>query len=277
VNTPTTPAKADVTKPDELFALVKRAEDGDETALPAVKDLLNRPGAIDLLGGNLARLARQTLIGKFSGKNLVFKEALNRQVEQLQAEVAGPAPTPLERLLAERVAVCWLHLHHLEQLYSQKESMTIELGAYYQRCISAAHKRYLAAIKTLAVVRKLAVPILQVNIAKKQVNIAGPATADDHATEGRPRQYVSTVDLRLRDTAARGRRGAAACRRQTRTPGHKRYCPAADDARERHRTPPFYPAGLKDVLADQQRRASADRQMPPASLMALNTSLAIVR
>jgi hypothetical protein len=35
-------------------------------------------------------------------------------------------------------------------------------------------KALLAAIKTLAVVRKLAVPVLQVNIAKKQVNVAGP-------------------------------------------------------------------------------------------------------
>jgi hypothetical protein len=35
-----------------------------------------------------------------------------------------------------------------------------------------------SAIKTLAVVRKLAVPVLQVNIAKKQVNVAGPCTAE---------------------------------------------------------------------------------------------------
>ena len=43
----------------------------------------------------------------------------------------------------------------------------------YQLSISSAQKRYLAAIKTLAVVRKLAVPVLQVNIARKQVNVAG--------------------------------------------------------------------------------------------------------
>jgi len=36
-----------------------------------------------------------------------------------------------------------------------------------------AHRRYLSALKTLALVRKLAVPVLQVNIARKQVNVAG--------------------------------------------------------------------------------------------------------
>jgi hypothetical protein len=44
--------------------------------------------------------------------------------------------------------------------------------AHYQRSLSAAQKRYLAAIKALAVVRKHVVPVLQVNIARKQVNVA---------------------------------------------------------------------------------------------------------
>jgi hypothetical protein len=36
-----------------------------------------------------------------------------------------------------------------------------------------------APLKTLALVRKLAVPVLQVNIAKKQVNVAGSCVAGD--------------------------------------------------------------------------------------------------
>jgi hypothetical protein len=97
----------------------------------------------------------------------------------MRSELAGASPTPLERLLVERVVACWLHLHHLEIGYSAQESMSLELGAYYQRCLSSAQKRYLAAIKTLALVRKLAVPVLQVNIARKQVNMAGPCVAAD--------------------------------------------------------------------------------------------------
>jgi hypothetical protein len=46
-----------------------------------------------------------------------------------------------------------------------------------------AHRRYLTAIKTLATVRKLALPVLQVNIAKKQVNVAGPCLPADGAKE----------------------------------------------------------------------------------------------
>ncbi len=133
---------------------------------------------MDVLGGDLARKAQQTLIAKFAGKNLLAKEVLTRKVEALHAELAGPAPTPLERLLVQRVVACWLHLHHLEQLYAEKESMALAHATYFQRSLTAAQKRYLAAIKALAVVRKLAVPVLQVNIAKKQVNIAAPAAVD---------------------------------------------------------------------------------------------------
>jgi hypothetical protein len=166
-------SKPTLPKHDELLALADRAQKGDKSALPAVRELLQDPANVDLLGGDLARQAQLTLINKFSGKNLLFQESLTRKLDLMRAELGGANPTPLEKLLVERVVACWLHLHHLEIIYASKESMSLELGAYYQRSLSAAHKRYLSAIKTLAVVRKLAVPVLQVNIARKQVNVAG--------------------------------------------------------------------------------------------------------
>jgi hypothetical protein len=174
-----TPVPASPMKHDEILALTDRAQKGDKTALPALRDLLKEPAAVDLLGGDLAKQAQLTLINKFSGQNLLFKESLTRKLDLLRDEVAGPDPTPLERLLVERIVACWLHLHHLEIIYAQKDSMSLELGNYYQRSISSAQKRYLAAIKTLALVRRLAVPVLQVNIAKKQVNVAGSCVASE--------------------------------------------------------------------------------------------------
>jgi hypothetical protein len=177
-----TPAQASLNKQDELIALADRAQKGNETAIPALRELLKQPALVDGLGGDLATQAQLTLINKFSGRNLLFKESLTRKLDLLRDELAGPNPTPLERLLVERIVACWLHLHHLEITYAQKESMSLELGSYYQRCISSAQKRYLAAIKTLAVVRKLAVPVLQVNIARKQVNVAGPMVGNGDDT-----------------------------------------------------------------------------------------------
>ncbi len=41
--------------------------------------------------------------------------------------------------------------------------------------MDATHRRFLSAVKALALVRKLALPALQVNIARRQVNVVTPA------------------------------------------------------------------------------------------------------
>jgi hypothetical protein len=162
------------TDPKQLEAILQRARSGDEKALPAVREILKSPMAVDRLGGDLAWQAEQSLIRAAAGKNLSLREALTRKLELLRAELAGPAPTPLERLLVERVAACWLQLHYADMLHAQQMAeLSMVQGEYLQRTRDRAHKRYLSAIKALSLVRKLAVPVLQVNIAKRQVNLAG--------------------------------------------------------------------------------------------------------
>jgi hypothetical protein len=160
------------TNPEEVLALVKKAEKGDLSTLPALRACMKIPEMVDLFGGDLARHAQVTLISKLCGKNLASQEALIGKLELLRAELAGPNPTPLEQLLVERIAACWLHLYHLEQTYADSELESLKVGAYYQHCLDRAQRRYLSAIKALAMVRKLALPVLQVNIGQRQVNVA---------------------------------------------------------------------------------------------------------
>jgi hypothetical protein len=145
---------------NEIRALLDRAQAGDKTILPKLRELLTIPANVDSCGGDLAKQAQFTLIVKFSGKNLLWKEALIRKLDLLRSELTGPNPTALEKLLVERIVACWLHLHHLEIIYANKEDMSLPLGTFYQSCLSAAQKRYLSAIKALAVIRKLALPAL---------------------------------------------------------------------------------------------------------------------
>jgi hypothetical protein len=168
-----------------LVALANRAQQGDESAMVPLRKLMQDPAYVEALGGNLAHRTQVALIDKYSGKNLMVKESIGRKLDLMRAELAGLNPSPLERLLADRIVACWLHLHHLEAIYVGKDSMELGLATFYQRSISAAQKRYLAAIKTLAIVRKMAVPVLQVNIAKKQVNVAGaiPTSPEKGNTE----------------------------------------------------------------------------------------------
>jgi hypothetical protein len=155
----------------EIQDILARAQVGDASAMPTVLKWFENPKIVDLMGGDLARLAQTRLIDRFSGTNLVCREALPRKLDQLRAEVGGPHPSPLERLLVDRVVAGWVHLHYLEVLYFQAASLTPTVSTYYQRSIQRAQANYLAAIKTLATVRKLALPVLQVNVARKQVNV----------------------------------------------------------------------------------------------------------
>lgn len=168
---PATPPKSD--RLTAALAVVRRAEAGDEAALPALRELLKRPELVDGLGGNLARSAAETLLAAFAGTNLHAKEVVSAKMAALRAELAGPDAPPVERLVAERAVCCWLHLYHLEHNYAAKTSMSFELAAHYQKGIDRAHTRYLSALKALADVRRLAGPSIQVNIARKQVNVTG--------------------------------------------------------------------------------------------------------
>jgi hypothetical protein len=158
----------------DVIQLVRRAERGDEAAMPVLRNALDSDGVLVEAAGNLASQVEATLIRNAAGKNLLFKEATERKMARLRREVAGADPTPLEHLLADRVALCWLALHDAEIRFAQSRDLTIKQADFWQKRIDCAHRRYLSAIKTLATVRKLALPALQVNIARKQVNVLNP-------------------------------------------------------------------------------------------------------
>jgi hypothetical protein len=165
---------ADKSATEELRALIKRAQGGDESTLPVVRQLLQSQEAIDLLGGDLARQAERSFLSNAAGKDLAFREALAAKLARLRAELGGPNPTPLERLLVERVVACWLQVQDADIRYAQGQANSPPLAVcdFQQRRMDRAHRRYMTAIKTLATVRKLALPVLQVNIAGQQVNVA---------------------------------------------------------------------------------------------------------
>ena len=62
----------------------------------------------------------------------------------------------------------------MKRRFVNASDMSITQADYFQRRIDRAHRRFLSAVETLARVRKLALPILQVNIARnQQVNTVG--------------------------------------------------------------------------------------------------------
>lgn len=161
---------------DELMEVLRRADQGDKSCLPALRALLDsgssRAELIEAYGSPAGWMEGR-LIQQSAGKNLAMKEAMTRKLENLRAELSGPSPTPLEKLLVDRAVLCWFVVHTYEARYENASDMTIRQGEYHQRRIDKAHARFLSAVKALAVVRKLALPALQVNLAENQINMVG--------------------------------------------------------------------------------------------------------
>lgn len=89
-----------------VMALIRRAEGGDESAVPALRQALAARDGLVETAGSLAIQVQATLIRNAAGTNLFFKEGLEAKMDRLRADLAGPDAAPLERLLADRIALC---------------------------------------------------------------------------------------------------------------------------------------------------------------------------
>jgi hypothetical protein len=163
-----------------VLAIVRRVNAGDRDALVKLRSFLRASrAAAPSLGGDLSFEANACLVKDFMSENPVAREALNQELINLRLELCGkdPYPTGIERLLIEDVVATWLHLHRLQYMYARQEQSTFRTDSYYQKELTAAHGRYLAAIKTLIDARRRPLPNIQINVANEQVNVAVNVTA----------------------------------------------------------------------------------------------------
>jgi hypothetical protein len=161
----------------ELQALSKRAEDGEDGARNELRQAL-RESAPEVVArcGDSARFYRRLLAQRMSGGDPLIEDATVERAERMALELAGANPTPLEVLLSERVASLWVLVELQEALlaaYYKAGTARLSIVLQMARLQEGAHRRYLAAIKTLAQVQKLQGPSrVQVNIGGNQVNVS---------------------------------------------------------------------------------------------------------
>jgi hypothetical protein len=165
-------AVADATSLDQPVSqdFISRAQAGDPAALGLVEATFEaNPTSWDVI----IRLAgaEERLVVAIAGEDALKAAALRRRADVLRADLAGSAASPLERLVAERIVLTWLGVIEAERLALGGTDRSIRQAEYFDRRLDRAQRRHLAAIKALAVVRRLGVPVIQLNVAERQVNV----------------------------------------------------------------------------------------------------------
>lgn len=151
---------------DEVRKMLAKAEKGDEDAARTVGRLMrDAPEIVERTSCDIGHAVEVRMIRlAFGEKALATAEAVRLKLQALRAELAGPNPSAVERLLAERVALCWLDCHYAEYREVAAEPTTFKQADFTARQRDRAHRRYLASLKALASVRKLPIVAIQVNM-----------------------------------------------------------------------------------------------------------------
>jgi hypothetical protein len=157
---------------DEIKALVKKVD--RENAKPADVEKLRQvlrhgPAAGVDFQAEITPTTYRAVIASMQHTALEGI-AIERTCEKKKADLGYANASPMEKMLIDAVVLTWLRYTQVERSAASVwgGSHTSESGAYWDKRLSAAQRRYLRAIETLARVRRLALPMLQVNIAEKQ-------------------------------------------------------------------------------------------------------------
>jgi hypothetical protein len=156
--TPPQEEKAAKVYSEELKELLTKAIKGDLTLLPELKKAFDEHPELVQRFGDMVSDAERSLLRLAVGSNLVAKEAITRQAADLRTRLATTAPSELERLLIDRIAISWIEVYLADSNLALR--LLTDSGAApgtqaAEKRLDRAHQRYLAAVKALAVVSKL--------------------------------------------------------------------------------------------------------------------------
>ena len=154
-------------------------ENPQQKDVKALAELLSGNGKLELWRetASVGYLA-EVMVLENAHATAALKECWKHRLQVLKKDLGYDGAPMLEQLLIQQAALCWLKLNLVELSYSNtmKQSITLTLGMFLEKRLSAAQRRFTRACETLARVRKLSrnTPALQFNIAAsggQQVNV----------------------------------------------------------------------------------------------------------
>jgi hypothetical protein len=141
----------------ELKDFWARAHAGDKTTVERLRmefDISPDP-LIALFRGDMAERVLELVLDRVAGRDLPQREAIKRKTQKHRKELAGPFPSAIESMLAERCALLYLAVHETDMVvYMNMDEMSMKLADFCERRRDRANRRLLAGLKALALVRE---------------------------------------------------------------------------------------------------------------------------
>ena len=159
----------------DVVAIVRAADTKKPTAeaKAELERILRDSPTVWRAVGDVMEQAAAALIATAGGGSYAVQRTMTAGWERMRIDLARPGDGELERILIQQVVLSWLKLSYTEYQHGQvlaNGKATITQADFWERRLSAAQRRYLRACETLARVRRLQLPAVQVNIAEQQVN-----------------------------------------------------------------------------------------------------------
>lgn len=147
--------EAKVEPADSLDKILERARQGDRTVIPQLSKLLKANPSIWQDSCQLVAATERAWVSKIAETNLLFSQSIPLYIAKMKRDLLGPSSSPLEKLMVERIVIAWLGVQHAELMEATGEVSGGKLAQARLRQLESASKRFLAATKILAVIRRL--------------------------------------------------------------------------------------------------------------------------
>lgn len=158
-----------------------------------LRALLKEYPALWTLAGNWSQMAIDRML-EGAAKQVFVRESTKHRLDLLRRELGAESAPALEKILIENIVVCWLQLHITQTKYELNTRQAgVAVATYWEKRLSATNARYLRACETLARVRRLSTPAMQINVGTNQVNVTQGKGVPQIAASTSPKQEVKEV------------------------------------------------------------------------------------
>jgi hypothetical protein len=134
--------------------LVQAARQGDRSAIPALRRMMQANPELAKNNGDLASQTQIHWIDLIAGKDLYRRECLLMKVAELKRElIADTNGTVVEQMLVDQAISTWLQVHYHEDREAVRPAENIQLGEYRLKKIESAFNRHMKSLGAVAAMK----------------------------------------------------------------------------------------------------------------------------